>query len=357
MRVDLITGFLGSGKTTFIRKYLSWLQEKGERIRIIENEFGAVNVDTRLLQDITQEIDDLAGCCMCCTGKDRFISMLLEAAAGGYDRVLVEPSGIYDVDEFFSVMRLEKVAQVCEIGSILTIVDACLPQMPSGETGYLMYAQLLAAGEIILSKTQLAGRGTGDGSLSYAAGTHPTGTHPTETHATDGHAAETYAAGTHTADGHAVEAEQAQTERVLQWMQDLVHSIDPEQTLNTPVCTKHWDDFTPEDYRRFESCGFYHGRHNRKLFDHGAAYATFMTVGNFYDEKDLERRLHKVFEDPEHGEILRIKGFMRDPGKNWYEVNCTRHDFQIRPVTIRRGLAVVIGQKLNEAKLKETLES
>ena len=307
MRVDLITGFLGSGKTTFIRKYLSWLQEKGERIRIIENEFGAVNVDTRLLQDITQEIDDLAGCCMCCTGKDRFISMLLEAAAGGYDRVLVEPSGIYDVDEFFSVMRLEKVAQVCEIGSILTIVDACLPQMPSGESGYLMYAQLLAAGEIILSKTQLVGSGTG--------------------------------------------------ERVLQWMQDLVHSIDPEQTLNTPVCTKHWDDFTPEDYRRFESCGFYHGRHNRKLFDHGAAYATFMTVGNFYDEKDLERRLHKVFEDPEHGEILRIKGFMRDPGKNWYEVNCTRHDFQIKPVSIRRGLAVVIGQKLNEAKLKETLES
>ena len=307
MRVDLITGFLGSGKTTFIRKYLSWLQEKGERIRIIENEFGAVNVDTRLLQDMTQEIDDLAGCCMCCTGKDRFISMLLEAAAGGYDRVLVEPSGIYDVDEFFSVMRLEKVAQVCEIGSILTIVDACLPQMPSGESGYLMYAQLLAAGEIILSKTQLAGSGTG--------------------------------------------------ERVLQWMQDLVHSIDPEQTLNTPVCTKHWDDFTPEDYRRFESCGFYHGRHNRKLFDHGAAYATFMTVGNFYDEKDLERRLHKVFEDPEHGEILRIKGFMRDPGKNWYEVNCTHHDFQIKPVSIRRGLAVVIGQKLNEAKLKETLES
>ena len=204
-------------------------------------------------------------------------------------------------------MRLEKVAQVCEIGSILTIVDACLPQMPSGESGYLMYAQLLAAGEIILSKTQLAGSGTG--------------------------------------------------ERVLQWMQDLVHSIDPEQTLNTPVCTKHWDDFTPEDYRRFESCGFYHGRHNRKLFDHGAAYATFMTVGNFYDEKDLERRLHKVFEDPEHGEILRIKGFMRDPGKNWYEVNCTHHDFQIKPVSIRRGLAVVIGQKLNEAKLKETLES
>ena len=332
MRVDLITGFLGSGKTTFIRKYLSWLQEKGERIRIIENEFGAVNVDTRLLQDITQEIDDLAGCCMCCTGKDRFISMLLEAAAGGYDRVLVEPSGIYDVDEFFSVMRLEKVAQVCEIGSILTIVDACLPQMPSGETGYLMYAQLLAAVEIILSKTQLAGRRTENGSLSYAAGTHA-------------------------ADGYPGEAEQAQTERVLQWMQDLVHSIDPEQTLNTPVCTKHWDDFTPEDYRRFESCGFYHGRHNRKLFDHGAAYATFMTVGNFKDEKDLERRLHKVLEDPEHGEILRIKGFMRDSGKNWYEVNCTRHDFQIRPVSIRRGLAVVIGQKLNEAKLKETLES
>ena len=336
MRVDLITGFLGSGKTTFIRKYLAWLQKKGDRIRIIENEFGAVNVDTRLLRDMTEEIDDLAGCCMCCTGKDRFISMLLEAAGKGYDRVLVEPSGIYDVDEFFSVMRLEKVARVCEIGSILTIVDACLPQMPSGETGYLMYAQLLAAGEIVLSKTQLAGGEVESGETQLAGGEVESG--------------EIQLA------GGAKDGRDVQIQRVLTWMQELVHSMDPEKTLDTPVCTKDWADFTDEDYRRFESCGYYQDRHNRKLFDHGAAYTTFMTVGNFTDEEDLKRRLHSVLEDPAHGEVLRVKGFLRDPQKNWYEVNCTRHDFFVQPVSIKRGLAVVIGQKLNEEKLKETLE-
>ncbi len=58
--VDLITGFLGAGKTTFIHKYLHYLQEQGENIRIIENEFGAVNVDTQMLEEEDCDILDLA---------------------------------------------------------------------------------------------------------------------------------------------------------------------------------------------------------------------------------------------------------------------------------------------------------
>ena len=303
MRVDLITGFLGAGKTTFLRRYLRALQSDGEKIRLIENEFGPVNTDTMLLRDVTEDVDDLAGCCMCCTGKDTFVRMLCEAAMSGYDRVLVEPSGIYDVDEFFSVVNHPSLRDSCEIGSILTIVDAAADEMPDKETGYLMYAQLLAAGEIILSKTQL----------------------------TD-------------------EAHIAQT---IDMMHALVTAIDPDEKLDTPICTKAWDDLTQEDFKRFSECGYHHDRHLRQTFDHMATYDTFMTGGVFENEEDLKERLHKIMRDKSYGKVLRAKGHLKDRDGVWYEINCTAQSFHIRPVQIKRGILVVIGEKLDQDLLKE----
>ena len=68
MEVDLITGFLGVGKTTFIRSYLKYLEKKGQKAAVIENEFGSVDIDSQLLRDTGCPISSLAGECMCCTG-------------------------------------------------------------------------------------------------------------------------------------------------------------------------------------------------------------------------------------------------------------------------------------------------
>ena len=72
VKIDLITGFLGSGKTTFIKKYAKYLIDQGLNIGILENDFGAVNVDMMLLQDIVGEK---------CT---------LEMVAGGCDKIVIE---------------------------------------------------------------------------------------------------------------------------------------------------------------------------------------------------------------------------------------------------------------------------
>ena len=56
MKVDLITGFLGAGKTTFIRRYIKYLHRHGQKVRIIENEFGAISVDSQILQEDNCEI-------------------------------------------------------------------------------------------------------------------------------------------------------------------------------------------------------------------------------------------------------------------------------------------------------------
>ena len=301
-KVDLITGFLGAGKTTFIHRYLHHLHD--QKILIIENEFGSIGVDKQFLRNEACPIEDLSGVCMCCTGKDRFISMLIDAAAHGYDRLLVEPSGIYDVDEFFSVMDLPAVRAYCEIGCVLAIVDARKPEALSPESSYLMVTQLLAAGAIILSKTQFESQET--------------------------------------------------IEKAIAWLTDLILEQSGEQSSLPPVCIVPWDDFTDEDYTFFQSCGHRRSSHSRIAINHGKTYGSFITAGYCEDEEDLREKLHEMMTDKRYGMVIRVKGFIRDEGKNWYEVNCTRSDYSVAPVmNLKRGVLVVIGQDLNEGALSE----
>ena len=114
VKIDLITGFLGSGKTTFLKKYAARLMEQGCNLGILENDFGAVNVDMMLLQELMGdqcELEMISGGCDKETHRSRFRTKLIAMGMCGYDRVLVEPSGIYDMDEFFDVLHDEPLDQ------------------------------------------------------------------------------------------------------------------------------------------------------------------------------------------------------------------------------------------------------
>ena len=124
VKIDLITGFLGAGKTTFIRNYAEYLMGKGENIGILENDFGAVNVDMMLLQDLEGEhceLEMVSGGCDKDCHRRRFKTKLIAMGMCGYDRVLVEPSGVFDVDEFFDVLREEPLDRWYWVGSVLTV--------------------------------------------------------------------------------------------------------------------------------------------------------------------------------------------------------------------------------------------
>ena len=302
MRVDLITGFLGAGKTTFIRKYVTYLKEKGERFRIIENEFCAWGVDTKLLEDTHDDIRDLSGYCMCCTGKDKFISMLAEAGQEGYDRVLVEPSGIYDVDEFFSVMHAPVVAAYCEIGSVITVLDVYSPEEESRESSYLMLTQLLAAGCILISKTLLFDERTKENTLAFVS----------------------RKLSPYLADGHV-----------------------------PMVISKDWDELTKEDFEAIQNSGFYKVSHEHLAMDHGSVYDTWMSMAFCTDEAELNGKIDRMFHDPACGHVLRVKGYAKDSRGIWFAVNCTGDVLDIQQADIKRGLLIVIGQDLNEEALKE----
>lgn len=145
IQVDLITGFLGSGKTTFLRKYARYWINQGVKIAILENDFGAVNVDRMLLQDLEGDycgVEMIAGGCDKDCHQRRFRTKLISLSMQGYKRVLIEPSGIYDVDEFFDTLYDEPLDQWYEAGNVIAIVDAGLEEQLSKEAEFLLASEV-----------------------------------------------------------------------------------------------------------------------------------------------------------------------------------------------------------------------
>ncbi len=131
VQVDLITGFLGAGKTTFLRRYVRYLVEQGHNVCILENDFGAVNVDAMLVQEVLGpgcDLETISGGCDCDTHQRRMRTKLISMAMRGFERVIVEPSGIFDVDEFFDILRDEPLDRWYQLGNVIAIVDALLPE-------------------------------------------------------------------------------------------------------------------------------------------------------------------------------------------------------------------------------------
>ena len=163
VQVDLITGFLGAGKTTFLRRYVRYLVEQGHNVCILENDFGAVNVDAMLVQDLLGDrcdLETISGGCDCDTHQRRMRTKLIAMAMRGFDRVVVEPSGIFDVDEFFDVLRDDPLDRWYRIGNVIAIVDAMLPEALSPQAEYLLASETANAGRVLLSRAPQAGPGS-----------------------------------------------------------------------------------------------------------------------------------------------------------------------------------------------------
>ena len=156
--IDLITGILGAGKTTFIRKYAADLLAQGKKIAILENDFGAVNVDRMMLQDLQSDrckVEMISGCNDPTCHKRRFKTQLIALGMQQFDRVILEPSGIFDMDEFFDTLYESPLDRWFSIGSILTIVDATMDEVLSAQMEYLLASEAACCGKLVLSKRSL----------------------------------------------------------------------------------------------------------------------------------------------------------------------------------------------------------
>lgn len=298
--IDLITGFLGSGKTTFIEKYARWLVARGERVCILENDYGAINIDRVLLQDLLGpncELEMVVGGDGAEAHQRRFRTKLISMAMLGYTRVLVEPSGIYDVDEFFDTLYEEPLDRWYEVGSVLAIVDARLDPELSAASRYLLASEAANAGKIILSKL----------------------------------------------------AADAQNDAIRQTLAILNQAMEELQCTRrfaypADVLAKPWDQLEDADFQMLEAAGYRHVSFLKKAVAEEDAYQSLFYMHYETTPEDLKERVLKLLEDPAAGHVLRIKGF-----SSRLELNVTKDERHFRPLTTpTEDVIIVIGENLRK---------
>ena len=155
-KIDIISGFLGAGKTTFIKKLLEEAIA-GEQVVLIENEFGEIGIDGGFLKDSGIEIREMNSGCICCSLVGDF-GRSLEEVLTKYqpDRVIIEPSGVGKLSDVMKAVRDVAANLDVALNSAVTVVDASKCKMYMKNFGEFFNNQVAYAGTIILSRTDVA---------------------------------------------------------------------------------------------------------------------------------------------------------------------------------------------------------
>ena len=175
-KVDIISGFLGAGKTTFIRKLLKDAVA-GEQIVLIENEFGEIGIDGGFLKDSGIEIREMNSGCICCSLVGDFASSLQEILTKYKpDRIIIEPSGVGKLSDVMkAVADVESELEV-ENNSAVTVVDAKKCKLYMKNFGEFFNNQVQFATTIVLSRTDIAKQAVIDEAVAMIRELNPTAT-------------------------------------------------------------------------------------------------------------------------------------------------------------------------------------
>ncbi|MBR1527967.1 MAG: GTPase (G3E family) [Oscillospiraceae bacterium] len=312
-KIDLITGILGAGKTTFLHSYAKYFLSQGQRIAILENDFGAVNIDMMMLQDLKSDhcqIEMIAGGGDKDCHKRRFKTQLISLGMQHFDRVIVEPSGIFDMDEFFDTLYESPLDRWFEIGSVLTIIDSEMKELLSSQMEYLLASESACAGKLILSKR------------------------------------------------NPEESENAIAERILTHINRALTGIQcPRQFKENDLLMKAWSALTEEDLKSL-SCAGYRSERYVKQFDADRTESEvhyFMHIA--IPEEKISEVLETILNDTENGTIFRIKGALpKADGKAW-KINTVHGKIELTPVPNAQAVLIIIGEKINYAKIDSCLRS
>ncbi len=308
IKIDLITGFLGAGKTTFLKKYARYLLDQGLNIGILENDFGAVNVDMMLLKDLEEdhcELEMVSGGCDADCHRRRFKTKLIAMGMCGYDRVLVEPSGIFDVDEFFDALREEPLDQWYEIGSVIAVVDAGLEPELSKEEEYVLASEVADAGCVILSRSQLV-------------------------------------------------PEEKQKETIAHINRSM-EQVKCSRRFDQEIINKDWDRLTDADFEQIRNSGYVMADFAKLGFQKEEVFSSLSFLNVQIDEKKLRKIVEQLFSSTEAGQVLRVKGFWQQDGQ-WMELNATSRSITVGPVPAGQQVLIVIGENLSRDVISGMIE-
>ncbi|MDO5140732.1 MAG: GTP-binding protein, partial [Eubacteriales bacterium] len=165
-KIDVISGFLGAGKTTFIKKLVSEVL-KNEKVILIENEFGEIAIDGGFLKDSGIEIKEMSQGCICCSLVGDFEKALKEVIdTFKPERVVIEPSGVGKLSDIMKAVTDASAHLDVVLNSAVTIVDAKKCKMYMKNFGEFFNNQVQYAGTIVLSRTDIADQAVVDADVA-----------------------------------------------------------------------------------------------------------------------------------------------------------------------------------------------
>ena len=286
---------------------------QGENICILENDFGAVNVDMMLLQDLLGEKCDMemvaGGCDQDCHIR-RFKTKLIAMGMCGYDRVIVEPSGIFDMDEFFDVLREDPLERWYQIDNVMAIVDANLEENLSSASNYILASQAANAGTIIFSKVQEA----------------------------------------------AIEKKESILSQIRQAL-DLLQANELAYKGLDHVIWKDWEQWTDEDFAKIQKGAYHPASYVKKHSLQEEAFVSLYYMNLPIRKEALLARIERLFADASYGHVVRVKGFLPSEDGTWIEINAVKDRLEIQPIAKGQEVIIVIGENLREEQIDSLLKS
>ena len=320
-KVDIISGFLGAGKTTFIKLLIENVFA-GEKLVLIENEFGEIGIDGGFLKDAGIEITEMNSGCICCTLVGDFSKALRKVIEEYHpDRVLIEPSGVGKLSDVSKAIEHVKKEADIEIEGRITIVDGKKAKLYLKNFGEFFKDQVAYANTIVVSRTQMM-------------------------------------------EDHSIEEcvkmlrEENKEASIISTSWDklskeaIEHALSPDTQLEgifeeekCPVCD--------HEHHHEGACGCGHEHHHHH---HHHADEIFTSWGqetpHKYTEEELDFLLKALSETEGYGTILRAKGIVEMENGSWKQFDLVPQEYEVRESTADyTGRLCVIGTDLKEDEL------
>lgn len=350
-KIDIISGFLGAGKTTFIKKMIEEAFV-GEKLVLIENEFGEVGIDGGFLKDSGIEITEMNSGCICCSLVGDFGKNLNEVITKFHpDRILIEPSGVGKLSDVMkSVIDVEKEQDV-KLNALVTVVNAKKASKQMKAFGEFFNNQIEFATTIVLSRTQ----STTPEQLELCV---------KQMQELNGKAAII------TTPWDAIKGEQilkvmeGQDSLEMKLLAEAHHKAEEEEH-------EHHHDHDHEEHEHnhdHEEHEHHHhhehgenctcGCHDHEHHHHHHADEVFTSWGketpHKFTREKIEEVLKTLSESEEYGMILRAKGMVEDVNGSWIYFDMVPGEYELRDgEPDYTGRLCVIGSKIDEHKIEE----
>ena len=327
-KIDIISGFLGAGKTTFIKKLLKEAIA-GEKVVLIENEFGEIGIDGGFLKDSGIEIREMNSGCICCSLVGDFGRSLNEVLTKYTpDRVIIEPSGVGKLSDVMkAVCDVAGEIDVVLNGSV-TVVDAQKCKMYMKNFGEFFNNQIESAGTIVLSRTDVADADKVAQCVEMIREKNPKAAIVT------------------------TPIDKLTGEQLLEIIEK--PTDDMAEKLLEEVKEGHHHHHDDDD----EECCWGHHHHHH---DHDAdeVFTSWgLETNRTITKEKLESLLQELAHSEKYGQVLRAKGMLPDADGTWYYFDLVPEETEIRTgAPIYTGKVCVIGSTRKEDELKAAFEA